>query len=119
MLASVAMDSTWAVIHLRMFADMIDPGRGPLGPVPPLPDDAVLPEAAVIESILDEVTPDWRTTVPAFSVHRWGQHREAARRAMTVLLCAAEQRAQASLEQPAAVGVVARWVDDARALTAS
>ncbi len=118
MLAPVAMDSAWAVIHLRMFVQMTDPGRGPLGPVPPLPDDAVLPEAAAVESILDEVTPDWRTTVPASSGHRWAQHREAAQRAMTELICAVELRAQSPLEQPSAVGAVVRRVDDARVLTA-
>jgi hypothetical protein len=114
----VAIDSTWAVTHLQMFVEMINPGRGPLGPTPPLPDHAIVPEALVVEMILDEVRPDWRTTVSASSTHRWGQHREAARRAITELIHAAELRAQSSVEQPAAVSVVAHRVDNARVLTA-
>jgi hypothetical protein len=101
-----------------MFVEMINPGRGPLGTTPPLPDNAIVPEALVVEMILDEVTPDWRTTVSASSMHRWGQHREAARRAITELIRAAELRAQSSLEQPAAISVVSHRVDDARVLTA-
>jgi hypothetical protein len=114
----VAIDSTWAVTHLQMFVEMINPGRGPLGTTPPLPDSTIVAEALVVEMILDEVTPDWRTVVSASSMHRWGQHREAARHAITELVRAAELRAQSSLEQPAAVSVVAHRVDNTRVLTA-
>ena len=51
-------------------------------------------------------------------MHRWAQHREAARRAMTDLLCAAELQTQSALEQPAIISVVARWLDDARVVAA-
>lgn len=48
--------------------------------------------AQVVEKILDRVVRDWRTSIPEDTRKRWGQHREAAQRAITEIERAAEIR---------------------------
>lgn len=56
------------------------------------PDSEVIKQAQVVEKILNEVIPDWRTELEYSTDNSWTRHREAALRAREQLLRAEEVR---------------------------
>jgi hypothetical protein len=75
----------WAIDELQKFVDLTatrSVGRVPM----PTPEALVVAQAPVAEAILDHVLPDWRTSITKLQSLRWYQHREAAQRAITLLV---------------------------------
>jgi hypothetical protein len=67
------------------------------------PEGPILEQAQVVEQILNQVLPRWRTDVPDDrneSVNRWVQHREAVQRALAVLRRQEEVRANLGDDAP-------------------
>lgn len=82
------------------------------------PRDEVVAAAEVVEQILDQISPRWRTEVAEDQKHRWEQHREAAQRAVVRLERAAEVRAKLGENAPTLdAGRLHPWVwEGARSL---
>jgi hypothetical protein len=118
------MDVPWALAHLDYFVDMttlqwptessfIGDDRQTRAK-----HDDIIRAAHIVERILDRVLPDWRTTVPADSRHRWEQTREAAARAATQLRGDEELKLKLGDSSPrVSLGGLHPWVwDTARSL---
>jgi hypothetical protein len=88
------VDTTWAKQQLTHFLQLTELRRPP--PTPGIIDmtgrmvtaahsDEIIPEAQVVEQILDRVLGDWRSPQPERMRNRWVHHREAAQRALAQL----------------------------------
>ncbi len=102
------MDEEWGRGELRSFielskiiqpprqSEMIASSRQHAGP-----DELIVAQAAIIESILERVSPTWRDTLPAPSPRfPWKRHWEAATRALSQLERSQELREKLGEDAP-------------------
>lgn len=90
----MGLDREWALGELEQFIKLTEMRTASSGLVTTRrmltagTEAEVTAQAAVVEKILDRVIPDWRESVPDVQNlrNRWYQHREAAQRALAVLV---------------------------------
>ncbi|MCZ2857741.1 TIGR02391 family protein [Blastococcus sp. VKM Ac-2987] len=102
----MVIDVGWALGQLQQFISLDDLRQqreltaARRGGYDDTADHPLVAEAPVIEQILDRVTPAWRSQVDQDPMDRWLQHREASRRAMTMLSRAEELRQRLGDDAP-------------------
>jgi leucyl aminopeptidase (aminopeptidase T) len=90
-MAVVELDKQWALREIDTFLHSSErvhtpaPNRSADVRYQRDSDTVVARHAEVVERIVDQLTPTWRSAIPVSERHRWDQLREAASRAQAVL----------------------------------
>jgi hypothetical protein len=116
----MTQDTTWAVEQLESFIKMTTPHNGSGNGVfttqdyPAAKESDIVAEQDVIEAILDQFFPDWRTTVEARNTYKWHRHYTAAQRCLARIRRREEMEKKLGATAPKlSTAAMHRWVWEA------